>query len=145
VHPNLLEVSRWLIPGSAKRSSRHLHQSCCLAAASRSLKYPTNLALAAWTAQTDLRAYGCGALLAAGQVFHATPERTNVLVIFSDMRQDATGFSLEGLSRSSIEPILTRVEAEQRIPDLKGIRVAVLGAILRVRAGLLARCTRILE
>jgi hypothetical protein len=51
-----------------------------------------------------------------------------VSAIFSDMRQDARGLSLERLPHSSVEALLSRVAAERLIPDLKGVRVSVLGA-----------------
>jgi hypothetical protein len=50
-----------------------------------------------------------------------------VLVVFSDMRQDTAALSLERLSRGSVEPMLARVTAEGLVPNLKGLRVIVLG------------------
>ncbi len=69
-----------------------------------------------------------GALLLADQLFHELPSgRRNVLVIFSDMRQDTNDLNLETPRTLAVESSLTRTEARGMSADLGNVEVFVFG------------------
>jgi hypothetical protein len=66
-----------------------------------------------------------GALLMAGELFGQTPGCKNALVIFSDMRNSASGIDLE---KPTIAPKYSDVpQVRNSIPELKGVQVYALG------------------
>jgi hypothetical protein len=72
--------------------------------------------------RTDL----VGALIVAAQLLHVG-NRRNVLVIFSDMRQDAPGLNLDGMSVVNVKAAMANVQKDNLVPDLKGVEVYALG------------------
>jgi hypothetical protein len=69
-----------------------------------------------------------GALLLASQVFQAEPKGRRVMVIFSDMRENAGNLSLERINLESGHLSRDRYAQGRDIPDLHGVEVHVLGA-----------------
>ncbi len=70
-----------------------------------------------------------GALLLADQLFHERPIGwRNVLVIFSDMRQDTADLNLEAPARFDARAALGRTENKGLVARLGDVRVYVLGA-----------------
>ena len=69
-----------------------------------------------------------GALLLASQIFQARPKGRRVLIIFSDMRENAGNLYLEGRNPENARVSLNRYAQGRDIPDLHGIEVHVLGA-----------------
>ena len=68
-----------------------------------------------------------GTLLVAADLFRPSPGRRNVLVIFSDMRQDMPVLDLEHPKVVSASLAISKAERERLLPDLHGIEVYVLG------------------
>ncbi len=68
-----------------------------------------------------------GVLLLASQIFQNSPKSGKVLVIFSDMRENAGNLNLEK-SKGDVHLALARAAQGRTTPDLKGVEVYVLGA-----------------
>ncbi len=69
-----------------------------------------------------------GALLLAGQMFEQLPKgRRNILVIFSDMRQNTSELNLETARPISIASALAKAKGEDLIADLNGVEVSADG------------------
>ena len=69
-----------------------------------------------------------GALLLASQIFQAEPKGRRVLVIFSDMRENAGNLNLGESNLKSAHLALNRYAQDRDIPDLHGVEVHILGA-----------------
>jgi hypothetical protein len=67
-----------------------------------------------------------GALHVASQIFQEAPKGRNVLIILSDMRENAGDYKLE--RSGHVHLALARDAKARTIPDLKGVEVYVLGA-----------------
>ncbi|MCD6116125.1 hypothetical protein J7K93_03845, partial [bacterium] len=72
-----------------------------------------------------------GALQTAERVFMSYDQHRKVLVIMSDMLEDSKlyRFTKENLTDTRITSIISAEEENKRIPDLKGVKVYVTGAI----------------
>src|SRR5207245_956402 len=68
-----------------------------------------------------------GILLVAADLFRPSPGRRNVLVIFSDMRQDTPVLDLEHPKVVSASLAMSKAARERLLPDLHGVEVYVLG------------------
>ncbi len=68
-----------------------------------------------------------GSLLLASEIFQNSPKGREVLVIFSDMRENAGNLNLEK-SKGDVHLALARAAQGRTVPDLKGVEVYVLGA-----------------
>jgi hypothetical protein len=69
-----------------------------------------------------------GALLLASQILQAEPKGRAILIIFSDMRENAGNMNLERTKRHDVHLAFARIAKGRTIPDLKGVEVHVLGA-----------------
>lgn len=74
-------------------------------------------------ARTDI----LGALLLAAQLFHGLPHGNNVIIIFSDMRQNTRDLDLE-TKPANPDQSLVAVERKGLIADLRDVEVSVRGA-----------------
>ena len=68
-----------------------------------------------------------GGLLVAGELFQQTPRARNILVIFSDMRQQTPALALESRKAIPVDGLLAKVEQERLLAVLQGVEVYVLG------------------
>jgi hypothetical protein len=68
-----------------------------------------------------------GALLVASQIFKDTPSPRNLLVVFSDMRQDSRELNLETTQPWLPHEKLKILSQKQLIGDLQGVEVHILG------------------
>jgi hypothetical protein len=68
-----------------------------------------------------------GGLLVAGELFKQTPHARNILVIFSDMRQQTPALALESREAIPADRLLSKVEQERLIAVLQGVEVYILG------------------
>ncbi len=73
--------------------------------------------------QTDI----LGSLVLAAQLFEGHRNQRNVLIIFSDMRQETPALSLAALRTVPVTPAIKKVEEEHLIAKLGGVEVFVLG------------------
>jgi hypothetical protein len=73
--------------------------------------------------QTDV----AGALMVASDLFRASPARRNVLVVFSDMRNDTPALDLDHARIVSTSLAMKKAEKERLLPDLHGVEVYILG------------------
>jgi hypothetical protein len=73
--------------------------------------------------QTDV----AGALIAASDLFRASPGRRNILVVFSDMRSDTPALDLEHARIVSVAFAMQKAEKGRLLPDLHGVEVYALG------------------
>jgi hypothetical protein len=69
-----------------------------------------------------------GALLLASQIFQNSAKGREVLLIFSDMRENAGNLKLESLKPPDVHFTLAKFAKGRMLPDLKGVEVYVLGA-----------------
>ena len=69
-----------------------------------------------------------GALLLASQIFQNSPKGREVLVIFSDMRENAGDLKLESLRPHDVHFTVAKFAKGRMLPDLKAVEVYVLGA-----------------
>ena len=65
--------------------------------------------------------------MVASDFFRVSPRYRNVLVIFSDMRQDTLTLDLEHPKVVSASLAMGKAERERLLPDLHGVEVYVLG------------------
>lgn len=68
-----------------------------------------------------------GGLLVAGELFKQTPHARNILVIFSDMRQQTPALALESRKEIPADGLLAKVEQERLLAALPGVEVYILG------------------
>lgn len=68
-----------------------------------------------------------GALLLAGEVFEQTPASQKTLVIFSDMRHNASGIDLESPAIVPRYSSIVNSDKKPGVANLKGVRVFALG------------------
>lgn len=68
-----------------------------------------------------------GACLVASELFRQAPKGRNVLVVFSDMREESAALNLERPALVPVSSALAKIEKRQLIADLKGVEVWVLG------------------
>lgn len=68
-----------------------------------------------------------GGLLVAGELFKQTPRARNILVIFSDMRQQTPALALESRGAIPADRLLAKVEQERLLAVLQGVEVYILG------------------
>ena len=68
-----------------------------------------------------------GALLAAADLFRTSPAGKNVLVLFSDMRNDTRELELERPRKIPTALALSKVERTGLMPNLHGVEVYVVG------------------
>lgn len=73
--------------------------------------------------QTDV----AGALVVASDLFRASSGRRNVLVVFSDMRNDTPALDLEHARMVSTAFAMQKAKKERLLPDLHGVEIYVLG------------------
>lgn len=73
--------------------------------------------------QTDV----AGTLMVASDLFRTSPARTDVLVVFSDMRNDTPALDLEHARIVSTSFAMQKAEKERLLPDLHGVEVYILG------------------
>ena len=73
--------------------------------------------------KTDL----LGALMTTSQLFQDSPNRHNILVIFSDMQNDTPALDLEHAKIVSAAFAMQKAERERLLPDLHGVEVYALG------------------
>ena len=64
-----------------------------------------------------------GALMAASQLFQASPGCKHILVVFSDMRSDTAALDLEHARIVSTAFAMQKAEKERLLPDLHGVEV----------------------
>jgi hypothetical protein len=69
-----------------------------------------------------------GALVLASQIFQAQPKGRKILVIFSDMRENAGNLNLDERNFQNARLSFNRYAEGRGIPDLHGVEVHVLGA-----------------
>ena len=69
-----------------------------------------------------------GSLLLASQIFQNSPKGRAMLIIFSNMRENAGGVNLEGRNPQNAHLSVNRYAQGRDIPDLHGIEIHVLGA-----------------
>ncbi len=80
-------------------------------------------ALEASSPHTDV----LGAMLVAGEIFRQSQKGRNVLVIFSDMREESAMLNLERPALVPVASALAAVQKQKLVPDLKGVEVYALG------------------
>jgi hypothetical protein len=68
-----------------------------------------------------------GGLLVAGDLFKQTPHARNILIIFSDMRQQTLALALESRGAIPADRLLAKVEEERLLAVLQGVEVYILG------------------
>ena len=68
-----------------------------------------------------------GALIVASDLFRSSPGRRNVLVIFSDMRQDTSVLDLEHARIVSASLAMIKAEKGRLLPDLHAVAIYILG------------------
>jgi hypothetical protein len=69
-----------------------------------------------------------GALFLASQILQSEPKGRGILIIFSDMRENAGNLNLERSRLRDVHFAFTRSAQGRTLPDLKGVEVHVLGA-----------------
>jgi hypothetical protein len=79
--------------------------------------------LAATSPKTDI----LGALLTASALFQASPGCRNILVVFSDMRNDTPALDLEHPRVVSTSFAMSKTEKGRLLPDLRSVEVYALG------------------
>ena len=72
-------------------------------------------------------------LLVAEKIFKNFPEKKPILVILSDMIEDSSdyNFKKEKLTKERIREIIENEKSKGRLPDLRGVKVYVIGAQAR--------------
>ncbi len=127
-------VARLEFPGFwSSLSESQVVQKARLDKARKNVLQSVDASLAGISTQTPI----LDSLLLTERQFAAFPNKRRVLVILSDMKEYAGRGKLNfedphtPLGRADIDKLLTRLEAERRIPNLAGVKVVVAGARTR--------------